>query len=177
MVNNTRTLTLNPFTNKHWDVSKQSEWELVEEGYLSANGRISDYDPDRTYWEHSCKRCPGTTSWLLELEIVQTWLNWGNISCIWLTGKIGRGKTITTSGLLSQLIEQPGQSPESVFHFFYSHSYKSRLRAVDLFQSYVKQMLNYLDKYKTPYPPEITVCLKKFFGSKSSFPTFNEITA
>ena len=154
---------------------KRSEWELVKDSYFSAIERISDYEPDRTYWKHSSKRCPGTTIWLFELESIQTWLNWGNISCIWLTGKIGSGKTLLTSSLLEQLIENPNLNSQPVFHFFYSHSYKSQLRAANLFQSYIKQILNHLNTHKILYPSEIIVCLERFFGPTPSPPTFDEI--
>ena len=173
-VNNSEALA--PYRSKNVGaILKRSEWDMVDGPFFSSYEHVSDYEPDRTYWEHLRKRCPGTATWIFESEELQSWLSRGRISCIWLTGKIGSGKTVVTSSILKRLIEEYAQNHNPVFHFFYSYAHKSRLMAADLFRSYIKQLLNHLDTYTIAWSRDITTCLLRFFGPKSSPPTFDEI--
>ena len=62
-----------------------------------------------------------------------------------------------------------------VAHFFYSHSSKSRLEAVHLFRSYIKQILGYLDMTAKKAPPRIISYVKRFYGPKRHYPKFEEV--
>ena len=174
IINDSKALTLYR-SKKSGAILKRSEWDMVDEAPLSFREHISDYEPDRTYWEHLRKRCPRTATWIFKSEEFQNWLARQTTCCIWLTGKIGSGKTVVTSSILERLIDEYAQNLDPIFHFFYSHSHKTRLKAADSFQSFIKQLLNYLDTYEIDWSHDITTYLLRFFGPKSSPPTFDEV--
>jgi hypothetical protein len=92
-----------------------------------------------------------------------------------LTGKVGSGKTLLTTTVIEQLLETPRKRNGPVAHFFYSSAYMSRLKAIDLFQSYSKQLLDHLSSLEAPFPPEIASCLQQFYSPKAIPPNFDEL--
>ena len=76
---------------------------------------------------------------------------------------------------MEQLLLESKETHDLVAHFFYSYSQKTRLEGSDLFRSYIKQMIEHLDTTRQPCPPDISFCLRRFFGLKASPPTFDEI--
>lgn len=73
------------------------------------------------------------------------------------------------------MIQTSQKTGHLVAHFFYSHSNKSRLKAAHLFESYIKQILGYLDMTKKQVPLRITSYVKRFYGPKRQYPKFEEI--
>lgn len=59
-------------------------------------------------------------------------------------------------------------------HFFYSSSNKSRLEASHLFESYIKQMIGYLEMTRKQCPSRIINNVKRFYGPKGDYPNFEE---
>lgn len=79
--------------------------------------------------------------------------------------------------IIELLVKEAQDSREFVGHFFCSHSDKSRLEATDLFRSYIKQMLSFLDTTEQSYPSEVASCLRHYFGQRALCLTLDEIIA
>jgi hypothetical protein len=79
------------------------------------------------------------------------------------------------STAIEHMIRTSQTTGHLVAHFFYSHSNKSRLKAADLFTSYIKQILAYLDMNKKQFPLRIISYVKRFYGPKRHHPKFEEI--
>jgi hypothetical protein len=72
------------------------------------------------------------------------------------------------------MIQTSQKTGHLVAHFFYSHSNKSRLKAAHLFESYIKQILGYLDMTGKQVPLRIKSYVKRFYGPKRQYPKFEE---
>lgn len=81
----------------------------------------------------------------------------------------------TRSKVVAQMINQSQQTKCLVAHFFCSYLHKSRVQSVNLFKSYIKQIVNHLDEIKKSYSSDIHLCLRRFRSTRSSPPTYNEI--
>src|SRR2546423_12823628 len=79
------------------------------------------------------------------------------------------------STAVQYMIQESQKTGHLVAHFFYNHSSKTRLKAAHLFQSYIKQILGYLDIIRKPCPSQIVSFVKRFFGLKRSCPNFEAI--
>jgi hypothetical protein len=73
------------------------------------------------------------------------------------------------------MIQASQETDHLVAHFFYSHSNKSRLKAVYLFRSYIKQILGYFGIIGKQFPLRITSYIKRFYGPKRYYPRLDEI--
>ncbi|KAK2589788.1 hypothetical protein QQS21_012532 [Conoideocrella luteorostrata] len=157
-------------------LSRRPEWHLTQEESSTYNifEHISDYDPNYTYRNYLPDKCPGTAQWILHDEEFLAWKK-KTSSCLWLSGKIGSGKTLVTTTVVEHMTEVSQKSGDFIAHFFYNHSSKSRLKAVHLFASYIKQMLGFLDTIKKASPPEVVNAVKRIYGSRASRPGFTEI--
>ena len=141
-----------------------------------ASLHISDYDPLRTHWEFTYLRCPGTTQWIFEHQQYLSWSQEDTGKCLWLTGKIGSGKTIITSTVVERLMEKCKENNEVVLHFFYRHSHKDTLTAAAIINSYIKQLLYHVDALEITYPPDVEANLRRFFGRRAIPLNFDEVT-
>lgn len=72
-------------------------------------------------------------------------------------------------------MEASQKSGDFVAHFFFNHSSKFRLKAIHLFESYIKQMLGFLDNAGHVCPHELTCVVKRFYGPNRCQPNFAEI--
>ncbi|KAI9933784.1 hypothetical protein MW887_004856 [Aspergillus wentii] len=158
-------------------LSNRPEWSITHKEFSPYNifDRLSDYDQDRTCRDYLRKRCPHTTYWILENERFISWFRGEGHPCLWLTGKIGSGKTLVTSTAIDYMIQESKKSGELVAHFFYTHSNRDRLKASHLFESYIKQMLGHLDSMKKPCPPRVRDSIKQLCCPKRNPPTTREI--
>jgi hypothetical protein len=136
---------------------------------------LSDYEATRTCENYSRKKCPDTTFWVLNHKSFKDWLELRTSHCLWLTGKVGSGKTLLTTTVIEQLLETPRERNDPVAHFFYSSTYMSRLKAIDLFQSYSKQLLDHLSSVEAPFPSKIASCLRQFYSPEALPPNFDEL--
>lgn len=72
-------------------------------------------------------------------------------------------------------MEASQKSGDFVAHFFFNHSSKFRLKAIHLFESYIKQMLGFLDNAGHVCPRQLTYVVKRFYGPNRCQPSFAEI--
>ncbi|KAK2590030.1 hypothetical protein QQS21_012296 [Conoideocrella luteorostrata] len=157
-------------------LSKRPEWSLVQDGTLPFDifDHISDYDPNDTYCSYLRDRCPGTATWILRDKKFLAWKK-QTPSCLWLSGKIGSGKTHVTTAVIQDIIEASQKGGDFVAHFFFNYSTKSRLKAVHLFSSYIKQMLGFLEIIKKTCPGQLADAVKRLYGPRKCRPCFAEI--
>ncbi|PLB54061.1 hypothetical protein P170DRAFT_7759 [Aspergillus steynii IBT 23096] len=155
-------------------LAQRPEWALVHQVEQTKNmfERLSDYDPDRAHRNHLWNRCPNTTEWILEHQAYKAWFHGTGPPLLWLTGKIGCGKTLVTYEHLKSCTQDSGHI---VAHFFYTHSNRSRLEAKHVFESYIKQIIGHFDMFRIPCPPQARSLIKRFYGNDQQIPTFREI--
>ena len=79
------------------------------------------------------------------------------------------------STAVEYMVQRSQKAGHLVAHFFYSHSKKSQLKAANLFRSYIKQILGYLDITKKRFPLRIASYVKRFYGPKRHYPKFEEM--
>ncbi|KAI9373505.1 hypothetical protein BJX61DRAFT_541657 [Aspergillus egyptiacus] len=149
-------------------LSQRPEWQMfnVVYGHTPYNifERLSSYDPYRTCRQYLARKCPDTTSWIFSNVTFKDWLSHGEYPCLWLTGKIGCGKTFVTSSVV-QFLENPGQGQKAfIAHFFYDHAETTRLKALDIFESYTKQILGHLASSNQRCPARAVANLKRLYG-------------
>ncbi|KAH8432790.1 uncharacterized protein LDX57_010417 [Aspergillus melleus] len=158
-------------------LSQRPEWALVHQLEQPRNifQRLSDYDPDRTHRSHLWDRCPHTTEWIVDNPAFKAWLGGSASSVLWLTGKIGCGKTLVSSTVIQHLKSITQGTQCIVAHFFYSHSNRSRLDARHVFESYIKQIVGHLDLFQIACPGPIRSFIKRFYETDQQIPTFREI--
>lgn len=77
--------------------------------------------------------------------------------------------------MVQYLLHEPCGSDLPVFHFFYNQSYKSRVRAIDLFESYAKQMISYFEIRKMNYTPQVKSRIKKYYGPRGQRPSLDDL--
>ncbi|KID76803.1 uncharacterized protein G6M90_00g103830 [Metarhizium brunneum] len=158
------------------NLSQRPEWHLAQDGTLPYNifEHISNYEPNCTYRNYLRNKCPGTATWILGNKEFLTWRK-KTSACLWLSGKIGSGKTFVTTTVVEHLMEASQKGGDFVAHFFFNHSSKFRLKAIHLFESYIKQMLGFLDNAGHVCPHELTYVVKRFYGPNRCQPSFAEI--
>ncbi|KAI9036894.1 uncharacterized protein KD926_001209 [Aspergillus affinis] len=158
-------------------LSQRPEWALVHQVEQPKNifQRLSDYDPDRIHRSHLWNRCPNTTEWSVENPAYKAWLDGSASPFLWLTGKIGCGKTLVSSTGIQHLKAITQGSRCIVAHFFYSHSNRSKLEARHVFESYIKQIVGHLDSFQIACPGPIRSFIKRFYENDQQIPTFSEI--
>jgi hypothetical protein len=154
-------------------LSHISRHSLFVESFISL-ARISDYEHERVLWKYSRGRCPGTTKWLLDKEEFKAWIN-HHQTCLWLTGKVGSGKTFITSTIVEHLTSLSQSDGHLVAHYFYTRTQKNRLTALDLFSSYIKQGLELLDSMQKEYPSDLVSSLNRLYGHNTTPAILDEI--
>ncbi|KAL4782688.1 hypothetical protein BJX76DRAFT_358742 [Aspergillus varians] len=136
---------------------------------------LSDYDHLRTCQDYLRRRCPDTTRWILSHAAFKPWLDGRSYPCLWLSGKIGCGKTLVTSTVVHFLGTTYPYSDTFVAHFFYSRSSGDGLKASHLFKSFTKQILQHLTRTSQPYPKEVVKNVKSLSGPGSYPASLGEI--
>ena len=136
---------------------------------------ISDYHPLRIYREFARSRCPGTTQWILDHETYVQWRAAESSNCLWLTGKIGSGKTLVTSTVIEQLLREEESDDGVVLHYFCRHSHKADLSAIAFLKSCVKQMLTHLESTSRSCPLAIESYLRQYCGPNKDHSDLDEM--
>ncbi|KAL3461840.1 nucleoside phosphorylase domain-containing protein [Aspergillus heterothallicus] len=158
----------------------QPEWEVAPYSPPQSSRRLfferlSDYDPYRTCQDYLRRRCPDTTKWVLNHAAFKAWLDRKAYPCLWLSGKIGSGKTLVTSTAVRFLESSRPGSDALVAHFFFSHSSRASLSAKSLFESFAKQILEYLTRANKPYPRYVVKRIKSLYKTGSCPATLGEV--
>ncbi|KAK2793669.1 hypothetical protein FQN51_001181 [Onygenales sp. PD_10] len=158
-------------------LSERPEWKLTLKGdssYYNIFDSLSIYEPEQAIQEYLLKKCPTTTEWILQSRNFKQWVDMKSHPCLWLSGRIGSGKSFTASTVVEHMRTPTRQNPSFVAHFFYRHSNSSQPKADDLVRSYIKQIIGYLGN---ECPEEIRNHVKRFYGPKHYRPNFEEITS
>ncbi|KAK2791301.1 hypothetical protein FQN52_004978 [Onygenales sp. PD_12] len=158
-------------------LSERPEWKLTLKGdssYYNIFDSLSIYEPEQAIQEYLLKKCPATTEWILQSRNFKQWVDMKSHPCLWLSGRIGSGKSFTASTVVEHMRTPTRQNPSFVAHFFYRHSNSSQPKADDLVRSYIKQIIGYLGN---GCPEEIRNHVKRFYGPKHYRPNFEEITS
>ncbi|KAL3440618.1 hypothetical protein BJX65DRAFT_26209 [Aspergillus insuetus] len=158
----------------------QQEWEIApysppQSSRTAFFERLSDYDPYRTCQDYLRRRCPDTTKWVLNHAAFQNWLHRKAYPCLWLSGKIGCGKTLVTSTAVRFIESSRPNADAFIAHFFFSHSDRARLSAKSLFESFVKQILEYMTRANKPYPKIVVKRIKSLYNPGSCPATLGEV--
>ncbi|KAL4886174.1 hypothetical protein BJY04DRAFT_213708 [Aspergillus karnatakaensis] len=148
-------------------LSQTPEWQIIHHDskrHYNIFDRLSSYDPFRTCRNYLDRKCPSTASWLVQNITFNEWQLKTGPPCLWLTGKIGCGKSFITSAVI-QLLEASQQETSSIVaHFFYSHSDRTRLKAIDVFESYTKQIVGHLARLDIDIPESVVNRVKQLYG-------------
>ncbi|RDW59302.1 uncharacterized protein DSM5745_10997 [Aspergillus mulundensis] len=153
--------------SRYESLSLRSEWHIVQRDGVTLYNifeRLSSYDPHRTCRNIWSRKCPDTATWIFSNAFFKGWLAQGGYPCLWITGKIGCGKTFLTSSVIQFLENSPQSSNTLIAHFFYNYGDPTRLKAMDLLESYTKQILGYLARIRKPCPSRISTNLKELYG-------------
>ena len=92
-------------------------------------------------WRHATKlRCPSTTDWFKRDSSYISWMDNPGAGLLWCTGKMGSGKTILTSNVVSHLkaLQMPSQI---LAYFFCRFDDQQSLQAKTIIGSILKQMI------------------------------------
>ena len=150
-------------TMKKW---QPPHGELSERRFTTQH--ISNYDAFRVHSALTRLRCPETTRWILDDENYQTWRRQDGTT-LWLTGKIGCGKTLIASTIAEHLLDTT-EDKELVLHFFYRHSHKTDLTAFSLLNSCIKQTLDHFESIGRHLSQDLYTLLEnQYSGRKLSY--------
>ncbi|KAI0898812.1 hypothetical protein F4806DRAFT_455691 [Annulohypoxylon nitens] len=102
---------------------------------------ISTYDPVPAYKQAQSKRYPGTGEWLTHSSELIHWKSANQSSVLFLSGKIGSGKTILAANVVDNLLSGRSTS-QAVFFFFPRFDNKSSLQAETILRSIIRQWMH-----------------------------------
>lgn len=98
------------------DISQRKSKEALEERRETFQW-LTKTDYEAMHNRASALQFPGTGTWLLESEELQSWLR-GDLKFLWMSGIPGSGKTIMTSTILNQCV-LPRCSGNELAAYFY----------------------------------------------------------
>ncbi|KAL2809886.1 hypothetical protein BJX63DRAFT_445035 [Aspergillus granulosus] len=125
---------------------------------------ISSYDHERTHQRLLQKRLVGTAQWFHDHSDFKEWFTGKTISSLWLSGKIGSGKTIiATTVVEAALCRQSGCHSPTVFFYCENDRFET-LDTAYILCSLIRQLCEYLFLTATPYPEDVVTKIRKFFG-------------
>ncbi|KAF9884480.1 hypothetical protein FE257_001741 [Aspergillus nanangensis] len=148
---------------------------MVQQPQWQSLLRRGEYDCQRAFNRRASRKFEGTTKWILEKRAFKDWLHGEGPRCLWLSGKIGCGKSIITTTVIDAVIDQSQKDGKPTLHFFYDHSFKRFLTANTLFESYIKQLLGYIERSGRTCPPSIISRLWDFYGYENGRPDTKEL--
>ncbi|KAI1455549.1 hypothetical protein F4805DRAFT_270567 [Annulohypoxylon moriforme] len=102
---------------------------------------ISTYDPVPAYKQAQSKRHPGTGEWLTNSSELIHWKSANQSSVLFLSGKIGSGKTILAANVVDHLLSGRSTS-QAVFFFFPRFDNRSSLQAETILRSIIRQWMH-----------------------------------
>lgn len=124
-------------------LANKKEWQLPCTDPYDIFSELSAYDLERAKAFRTYQRCEGTATWILANPDLNNWLEGTGSACLWLSGIVGCGKFIIMTTVVEAAMEMSTTTGSPAIHFFYDSSIRSQLRAIDLLESYVKQLLGW----------------------------------
>ena len=142
-------------------------FDLVETDYF-VKCHISEYDATTIHRAYVRRRCPGTTQWILNHPKYLSWHD-SDATCLWLSGKLGSGKSFTTSTVIEKLVKESndGFIQSEVVHYFFQHSEKPGLSTRAFLDSLIQQILNILEERELEYPADVNSYITKYYGRQA----------
>ncbi|KAF2173374.1 hypothetical protein M409DRAFT_15659 [Zasmidium cellare ATCC 36951] len=137
-------------------------------------GRISSYEARKILNRIGRKRMQGTTEWFTRAPAFDQWeFDSANSSILWLSGKVGSGKTVAMTAAVHHAMStvQASRDTKVIHHFFQYPDTK----AMDLFRSLTRQLIQISIDGNTPCPSELVHDLDLYFGDCNRSPDLDEI--
>ncbi|KAH8719449.1 hypothetical protein GQ44DRAFT_775372 [Phaeosphaeriaceae sp. PMI808] len=137
--------------------------------------RLSYYNYQREYSRRARKKLKHTTEWILKEPDFESWLHNGQPQCLWLSGIIGSGKSVTLTTMINKASIEAQKTGKPVLYYFFDHSFRPHLTARSLFESYTKQLLYYLELIRKSCPHDVIRQIVEFYGPKKRPPSLDEV--
>ncbi|KAH8660327.1 hypothetical protein BX600DRAFT_438539 [Xylariales sp. PMI_506] len=112
--------------------------------------QLSTHDHLRPFKQNRQKRHTGTAQWVLETQEFHSWTQGVSISgenqrVLWLSGKIGSGKTVVTTSVIDHILLMGRPSTGLVSFFFVQFDDQESLSAERILKSLLRQRLDQVD--------------------------------
>jgi NACHT domain len=119
----------------------QAEKRRVERNRKAVRDNLCLLDPTKA-WKQARKQClVGTATWFEESEEFRQWLGQKDSATIWYPGKMGSGKSILTSNVITYLMRL-GSSSDRMSYFFCQDEIPETLLSQNIIGSIARQMLD-----------------------------------
>jgi len=94
-------------------------------------------------WRRQRKK--GTASWIFNDAGYNSWMTNSNSSSLWISGKLGSGKTVLLATVVGELYAKPPSDNAQVAHFFCRHDDPQSPLARNITGSIARQLISNLD--------------------------------
>ena len=125
--------------DRAWRVQNQLRKTLVQKQKLL--DALSTYDYLGPLRRERKKRYGRTGLWLSECKEYQDWLHDDEFGVFWLSGILGSGKTVLTTAVIDDLLNQPSQKHICVAFFLCQHDNAASLEARTILGCLLRQFL------------------------------------
>ena len=125
--------------DRAWRVQNRLRETLVQKQKLL--DALSMYDYLGPLRRERKKRYGKTGLWLSECSEYQDWLHDNGFGVFWLSGILGSGKTVLTTAVIDDLLNQPAQKHISVAFFLCQYDNAASLEANTILRSLLRQFL------------------------------------
>ncbi|KAI0537632.1 ankyrin repeat-containing domain protein [Xylaria digitata] len=109
--------------------------------------KLSTHRPEKSLKQNQRKRFCNTANWVFQTSEFRQWVGPGG-SHIWLSGKIGSGKSVLVASIIDRLFLEKARSDYLVSYFFINSGDQDSLNAEAVMRSILRQRL--------PKPSEIS---------------------
>ena len=125
--------------DRAWKIQNQLREALTQKQKLL--DALSTYDYLGPLRRERKKRYGRTGLWLSECREYQSWLHDDKAGVFWLSGILGSGKTVLTTAVIDDLLNQPSQKHISVAFFLCQHDNAASLEARTILGCLLRQFL------------------------------------
>lgn len=125
--------------DRAWRVQNQLRERLAQKQMLL--DALSTYDYLGPLRRERKKRYGRTGLWLSECREYQDWLHDDKFGVFWLSGILGSGKTVLTTAVIDDLLNQPSQKHICVAFFLCQHDNAASLEARTILGCLLRQFL------------------------------------
>ena len=125
--------------DRAWRVQNQLRERLAQKQKLL--DALSTYDYLGPLRRERKKRYGRTGLWLSECREYQDWLHDDKFGTFWLSGILGSGKTVLTTAVIDDLLNQPSQKQVRVAFFLCQHDDAASLEARTILGCLLRQLL------------------------------------
>ena len=125
--------------DRAWRVQSRLHETLVQKQKLL--DALSTYDYLGPLRRERKKRYGKTGRWLSECREFQSWLHDDRFAVFWLSGILGSGKTVLTTAVIDDLLNQPSQKHICVAFFLCRHDNAASLEARTILGCLLRQFL------------------------------------